>query len=255
MMDKHREAFREEAQELLAELEAALLELEQAPADENLIGRVFRAMHTIKGSGSMFGFDDIAAFTHDVETVYDLVRGGKIPVTKQLIDLTLAAGDEIRRMVDTPEEESKGENDRTRSLTRSFRAILEEYQQPVSGTEKTAAPVDPKSSQAPARAVTYRIRFRPAADLFASGTNPVLLLNELRSLGACTVVAHREKIPSLEEIDPEVCYTCWDIILTTGREINAIKDVFIFVEDSCELKIDIIDEEGQADEDQGYKKL
>ena len=53
---------------------------------------MFRAMHTIKGSGAMFGFDDIAAFTHDVETVYDLVRGGKIPVTKPLIDLTLSAG-------------------------------------------------------------------------------------------------------------------------------------------------------------------
>ena len=34
-------------------------------------------MHTIKGSGAMFGFDDIAAFTHEVETTFDQVRGGK----------------------------------------------------------------------------------------------------------------------------------------------------------------------------------
>ena len=65
-----------------------------------LIGRVFRAMHTIKGSGAMFGFDDIAAFTHEVETVFDLVRNGKLAVTKRLIDLTLAARDQITAMLD-----------------------------------------------------------------------------------------------------------------------------------------------------------
>ena len=64
----HREAFVEEAHELLAELENSLLELEETPDDKELVGRVFRAMHTIKGSGAMFGFDDIAAFTHEVET-------------------------------------------------------------------------------------------------------------------------------------------------------------------------------------------
>ncbi len=253
MMDKHREAFREEAQELLGELEAALLELEKTPDDADLIGRVFRAMHTIKGSGAMFGFEAIAAFTHDVETVYDLVRGGKIPVTKPLIDMTLAAGDEIRKMVETSEEPA-GQNDHVDSLTRSFRAILDEHQKPASGGDKKTTPAASKH-QAPARSVTYRIRFLPTPDLFASGTNPLLLLNELRSLGTCTVVAHREKLPALSEIDPETCYTYWDIILTTDREINAIQDVFIFVEDSCELKIDIIDEEGQLDADQGYKKL
>lgn len=71
-MDKHTETFKEEAYELLSELETSLLELEEAPDNEELIGRVFRAMHTIKGSGDMFGFDDIARFTHEVETVLSL---------------------------------------------------------------------------------------------------------------------------------------------------------------------------------------
>ncbi len=74
MIDKHREAFREEAYELLSDLEGSLLELEESPDDAELIGKVFRVMHTIKGSGAMFGFDDIAAFTHEIENVYDRVR-------------------------------------------------------------------------------------------------------------------------------------------------------------------------------------
>jgi two-component system chemotaxis sensor kinase CheA len=67
--DAHREAYLEEAREHLLQLEEALLELEEAPEDMELIGRVFRSMHTIKGSGAMFGFDNIAEFTHEVETV------------------------------------------------------------------------------------------------------------------------------------------------------------------------------------------
>ena len=61
MLDIHRQTFREEANELLTELEFSLLELYDSSDDHELVDRVFRAMHTIKGSGSMFGFDDIAA--------------------------------------------------------------------------------------------------------------------------------------------------------------------------------------------------
>jgi len=93
MNDMHKNTFMEEAHELLSDLEFCLLELEEKPGDAELIGRAFRAMHTIKGSGSMFGFDEIASFTHEVETVFDLVRSGDIPVTKELIDLTLKARD------------------------------------------------------------------------------------------------------------------------------------------------------------------
>ena len=99
LLDKQKNAYKEEAYELLAELEQALLELEEMPDNEDLIGRVFRAMHTIKGSGAMFGFDDIAAFTHEIETVYDLVHDGKMRVTKALIDLSLASRDMITEML------------------------------------------------------------------------------------------------------------------------------------------------------------
>jgi two-component system chemotaxis sensor kinase CheA len=100
MNNIHGEAFREEACELLQELESALLELEENPEEGELIGRVFRAMHTIKGSGAMFGFTDISGFTHEVETVYDHVRNGMASVDKELIDETLKACDLIRAMLD-----------------------------------------------------------------------------------------------------------------------------------------------------------
>ena len=99
-MDKHRQAYKEETYELLGKLESDLLELEENPDDQELINSVFRAMHTIKGSGAMFGFTNIADFTHHVETAFDHVREGKLSVTKKLVDFSLSARDLIRQIVD-----------------------------------------------------------------------------------------------------------------------------------------------------------
>jgi two-component system, chemotaxis family, sensor kinase CheA len=121
-MDSFKEAYRENAYELLEELENSLLELEETPDDAELVGRIFRAMHTIKGSGAMFGFDNIVGFTHDLETFFDHVRAGKAAVTKKIVDLTLLACDLIREMVDA----EVPEKDRTDMIIRAFRERLTE---------------------------------------------------------------------------------------------------------------------------------
>lgn len=256
MMDQHGQAFKEEAYELLTELETSLLELENNPADMELIGRVFRAMHTIKGSGAMFGFDDIALFTHEVETVFDLVRNDRIPVTKKLVNLTLAARDQIKAMLDA----SGGDGTVDATVSAGIIAGLRELapqENMAAGHVAAAADQSPPAGKAAedAGAVTYRIRFRPARDVLANGTNLIGLLNELRALGRCSVVAQTCNIPLLTEMNPEDCYSFWDVILTTEAGLDAIKDVFIFVEDDCELKIDVIDDGGKLAGEESYKKI
>lgn len=251
--DINRQAFREEATELLSELESALLELEENPDDHDLVDRVFRAMHTIKGSGAMFGFDDIAAFTHDVETVFDHVRNNQMAVTKELLDLTLAARDTISYLLDCSDTGEKVDLERTRSVTQGLKNLV-----PASlagGGEEAAQQTEQASDETAAPAATYRIRFRPEESIFFSGSNPLALIDEVAELGACRTFAHMESVPALEELDPERCYTWWDIILTTTRGEDAIRDVFIFVEDDCELSILQIDEGGDFDEHADYKKL
>ena len=83
MIDKYKQAFQEEARELLAELESALLELDQKRDDREVVGRAFRALHTIKGSGAMFGFDDVAGFAHNLETAFDRLRNGQLAATAE----------------------------------------------------------------------------------------------------------------------------------------------------------------------------
>jgi two-component system chemotaxis sensor kinase CheA len=253
MMD-HQNAFKEEARELLIELETALLDLEKMPTDEEIIGRVFRAMHTLKGSGAMFGFDKIATFTHDVETVYDRIRNGKMTVTKALIDLTLSACDEIQKLLDDPEDGNAGDDTQAETIAQAFREMIIDSDLPAAdvanAAERSAKRVPVGNNE-----VTYRIRFSPVPEIFASGTNIALLLHELRELGTCHVIANTDSIPNLLEINPEACYTRWNIILTTKQDINAIRDVFIFVEDSCELHLDKIDDSESNNAEQGYKKL
>ena len=123
MMDKYRQAFQEEARELLVELESALLELNDKRGDTQLVGRAFRALHTIKGSSAMFGFDDIASFAHGLEAAFDRLRKGELTATTSLINLALAAGDQIKTMLNAPPGEGKPGTDRGASILGELREL------------------------------------------------------------------------------------------------------------------------------------
>lgn len=252
--------YREEASERLAELEAALLELEESPDDLELVGKAFRAMHTIKGSGAMFGFEAIAAFTHEMETVFDRVRDGALSVTPALIGHALQGKDVIRAMLDGEGAEGEGARD---ALVAAFRAYAAEAKAkgkaaaPPPAPEAAPPPAPAPAAPGPAEAgatKTWRITFMPARDMLLDGSNPLALLAELRTLGRCEVVAHCGEVPRLEQLEPEACFLWWSVVLSTDQGLNAIRDVFIFVEGRCELRIDLIDDPAQAG-DGSYKKL
>ena len=249
-----REMFRSEAYELIGELENALLALEEAPHDKDVINRVFRALHTVKGSGGACGFDDISRFAHEVEALYDAARNDKVAISREIINLTLAARDQIAALFDSYYQNRPVEQEVSDQILGQVRRLLPEGFAPK--TKKTPAPAAPSSAVQPAvRLATYRIRFRPARNIFLTGTDPQSLLDELRTLGACRVVAQLGEVPVLDALDPEQSYVYWDVILTTDRGIDAIRDVFIFVQDTSEVKIEQIDVDGILSGDEEYRKL
>ena len=235
-LDKYRQAFQEEAAEVLVELESALLELNENQTDQGLVGRVFRALHTIKGSGAMFGFDELAAFTHDLETAFDEVRAGRLNVTSGLLDVALGAVDQIKAML----EETAGGPPADRTVSGEILAKLHALTglaESSPARESAPAPQAPRGAAAGAPG-TWKIHFCPGPDLLRNGANPMLLLGELKQLGELHATASMAAVPRLAELDPERCYVSWDAILTTTAGREAIRDVFIFVEDSCELTIE-----------------
>ena len=247
-----REMFRNEAYELIGELENALLVLEEEPRDKDVINRVFRALHTIKGSGGACGFDDVARFAHEIETLYDAARNDKLAVTKEIVNLTLAARDQFAALFDSYYQNRPAEREVTEQITAQVRRLLPEGYQPA--TKKQPAPAAP-APPAASRLATYRIHFRPSRTIFQSGTDPKNLLDELATLGPCRVMAQLGEVPALDALDPEQCYVAWDVILSTDRGIDAIRDVFIFVQDTSDVRIEQIDVEGVLSGDEEYKRL
>ncbi|MBF0107716.1 MAG: chemotaxis protein CheA [Magnetococcales bacterium] len=238
--------FRTDAQENLDDLEDALLQLEAAPRDKELIGRVFRAMHTIKGTSSMYGFEEASRFTHQIENFYDVVRNGKAVLTKEVIDLTLAARDQLLAMIfgDGPVKGDRGEQKR---IADAFSGLLRPNR--GSGGEVVSRST-PVSVDEPARPVCRNVRFRFRVDdpIFQRATNPLVYLRALKQLGTCRVTCHDERVPPLEEIDPTVCYFSWDVGLVSDCSDDDIRGEFMFIEDELEeLAIHVLPEPEAGD--------
>jgi two-component system chemotaxis sensor kinase CheA len=236
IIDKHRQAYLEEARDVLVELETSLLELNERPNDGELVGRVFRSMHTIKGSGAMFGFDEVAAFTHHLETAFDEIREGRLVVTSKLVDLSLGSVDLIKRMLDERPDESGANNAAAADILLRLQELTGITDAKHSEAPPSSAPPDHAANEGAIQ--DWLIRFEPGPDLMRNGTNPLLLIRELKQLGEARITASMAAIPPLSELDPERCYVSWEIVLTTTGGRESIRDVFIFVEDCCELTIE-----------------
>ncbi len=245
-LDAANQAYLDEAREMLADLEEGLLEIETDPNNKDCLARVFRAMHTIKGSGSMFGFEEIARFTHDVETVLDRVRNGVIPVSRELLTLTLKAKDHIHYLLQEPPEGSPESRIRSDALLDQFRSYLEPDKTVKPSSSDFQAVSQP---EAPTTLGTFWIRYRPAPDTFLRGTKPLALLEELLDLGRGVDIYHTEDIPPLENYEHEKTYAWWDVLLVTPFDENAIRDVFIFVEDEGGLEVRLLGPSGVRDSD------
>ena len=240
---EYAEVFREEAGELLEELETSLLELEKDPADLKIVSRVFRAMHTIKGSGAMFGFDDIAGFTHHVETALDKVRDGTVPVSTELIDLTLASRDHIRVLLDAATGGGEADPAEGERIISGLQALVgggaQDRAQAIVAPEVPAKEKDPTEG----RRSHYRISIKPTPEFFVGGYTMEALIGELGNLGESTVFMDAE-----QEGGGVL------VLLTTDKGLNAIEDVLVFAESSCQVAVTVLAVEGEEDLEE-HKKL
>jgi two-component system chemotaxis sensor kinase CheA len=90
------DVFFEEAAEHLASIERLLLNLDVTRPDPEDVNGIFRAAHSIKGGANMFGFSEVSAITHAMETVLDGVRGGVLGISSEIIDAVLRGSDFVR---------------------------------------------------------------------------------------------------------------------------------------------------------------
>ncbi len=238
-MDDLAASFVNEANELIESLEEALLKLETHPDDQEQINTAFRVMHSLKGTGAMFGFDELSLFTHEMESLYELIRSGKSKINKKIIDFTFQSIDLIHRLLDKPDDSE------TQSMKEELLDILksEFLSEQVDGNinQDEFGKLTPITKKNKALATWY-IHFEPHRDILKNGTRPLYLLDELAESGRLRAFLHTENLPDFRRLNVENVYVSWDLLLVTNKDKNFIKDVFIFVEDDSRIKIEKVSE-------------
>lgn len=208
------DTFLQECEDLLPEIEECALALNDESDPGEIVGRLFRAFHTIKGSGAMVGLDHVARFTHHVETLLDGVREGKVAISPRISELVLASADEIKRLLSV-------EPDRTPAPSKDRDTLIAELEQfaqsqPIAHSSANRHPEQTDTSTPDNRAASnhercWQIVFRPNPDLFHCGGNPYVLIRELGKLGPVEAIALTDDVPRLEELQPASCYLGWKV--------------------------------------------
>jgi two-component system chemotaxis sensor kinase CheA len=228
--DENEQIFITECNELLDDMEEALLSLEREPNDADLINRVFRAAHTIKGSSGMFGYDHIISFTHVVENLLDDVRNCLVPVTGDLVSLLMRTKDHMASMIKGLVDESPVDKDEEKTLLEMLNAFKVGGDAGLqSSSQETAVAEGNAEAGEQVESDYWHISIRLGLDTFRQGLNLQVMFDQLNDLG--NVVSARlvtDAIPPLDSYDPESCYLGWELILDADTDKETIAEEFAF---------------------------
>ena len=231
--------FFEESFENLETMEQALLCLDVAAFDSEVINTIFRAAHSIKGGAATFGFAAVASFTHHAETLLDQMRSGARALSQPDIDLLLRAGDAMRGLLVAARD--GGDAD-----VQAVAGVQQELESTLSRKSVLAVPgsAEKAPASAPVVAQGWHIHFAPKPDLFRSGNDPLRILRAVAALGEAQTQCVLPDSLTLKACEPETCYLSWNVSLTGGVERAAVQDCFAWVEDECDLLIELLEPVG-----------
>jgi len=237
-MRQFHQTFFEESLEGLAVMETELLRLEKTTdssdgragvaTNPEILNTIFRAVHSIKGGSSTFGFGDVANFSHVLESRLDVLRDGRCMPDRPVVGLLLLAVDCLRSLIVA----AKTGKETDRKTIDAVRDQLHELAQ-----RETTPPTPgacPASTLVPA---CWRIVFRPSRQIFFSGNDPLRILRELAALGEVKIAVDISTLPSWELFNPEECYLAWTIDFAGRVTREALAEVFSWVMDDCDLDI------------------
>lgn len=226
--DHLRATYFEECSELIESAYDQLSAIADGTDNDDTVHALFRAIHSIKGGGGAFGFNRIIGLAHVMETLLDQLRDGAIAFNPHLVALLLRGTDALADMLNAERSGSAIREGFENTLIEEFNAAAGANTNPSVEIE---APVEAGNING------WRIDFRPHAELFRHANEPLLLVRELRRLGALTVTADWSNLPGLNEIAPEDSYLTWRFDLHADVQREKVAEVFEFVVDDCELLI------------------
>jgi two-component system chemotaxis sensor kinase CheA len=237
-MEQFKATYIEESLEGLDVMESNLLNLVPGSKDEDAVNTIFRAAHSIKGGGATFGYADISQFTHVVETLLDQIRNGQREITQQAIDLFLQSVDCLRDMLAAAQSDGQSDEARITGLKAQLDELLAADGESVAAQQ--AAHSEPQPHSEPL-ATEWKIKFKPFPNMLATGNDVVRMFRELAELGEFQATANFAELPALSDLGVEDSYLSWETILKGECSLEQIKDIFVWVEDECDLEVTAVD--------------
>lgn len=237
-----RDTFISESEELLSSMESSLLVLEKDPKSSDEIHSVFRAIHTIKGTSGMFGYEPIETFTHDVETLLDRVRSGKQSLTKESIEFLFLTCDHIRKLVGMVGETlvlDDRTSKRQAELVLLAKKLLGEFSSdPIRKDVPAAAESNVRSTENASTSKFWQITLLPNLKLFESGLDPFTFLKYLSGSGKIRhLYVYPESIPDWKEMNPEHSYLGFEVSYESESDGAEIESTLEFLKEGSYLEI------------------
>jgi two-component system chemotaxis sensor kinase CheA len=243
-MDAIKQTFFQECDELLVAMEEGFITIENGSADDEVVNAVFRAVHSIKGGGGAFGFEDLVGFAHVFETALDDLRSGKISASPVVIKVLLRAGDILADHVKaarTGQPLASGVDTESRNelaaLSANHGAQSADEDHGLEEISFAKVSIDFDDAGPADTLCGWHIVFAPYPALYAKANEPYLLLRELASLGDTTVKADLSKLPALDAFETDQSYLSWTITLVGDIPRDKVEEVFEFVTGDCDLTI------------------
>jgi two-component system chemotaxis sensor kinase CheA len=239
-----RDIFFQECEDLSDALTDGLNDMAEGTSDEETVNAVFRAVHSIKGSGGAFGLEDLVNFAHKFETVLDSVRSHSLAADDNLMPILLRSGDVLIYLIEAARTESAINQDAVDQAATALADFLTE--EDVSPEEEfvfqpMALDLGSGNEDIGTERAGYNISFTPQREFYDVGNDPIHLFNALEKLGSLKVDANLDHLPDdLDESDWESSYVKWDLELETDANEDVVKSVFGFVEDVSDIAISLM---------------
>lgn len=259
-MSQFLDTFYEESFEGLDIMETELLALNVGEADLETINTIFRAAHSIKGGSGTFGLDDVANFTHVMETLLDEMRDGKRDVTQIGVNILLESVDVLREMLSTLQAEEELDHERITKVKQKLDNLLagtetddavEQHQEQENITNTEVPPIVSETASAVNEVASYgwSIHFKPHTDMLQTGNDPVRMFRELEALGEMKVEPDTSFLSDFLMMEPENSALSWTITLSGAIAESDIKEVFDWVEDECDLTLTALNAPASSKDD------
>jgi two-component system chemotaxis sensor kinase CheA len=246
------QGFLEEAGDLLADFEAALLELEDNPGNAEILNRIFRCAHTIKGNSAMLGLDRVARFTHVLEDLLDKVRKSELDLSPALMETLLKSGDALKELLAETQSGAPGDHAWHEQLLQSIQSFAGQDKAGTAAAPAAQATMaaPPSTASAGNAETLYEIYFAPPGELMRRGLDPSQFLEALSDIGELhQVTPDLGRLPPLAEMEVEQCYLRWKVWLSSGRSKKEIEACFEFLGDPSAVTIEALsfDDDGGAE--------